>query len=354
MDRSPAGRRPAPGDRRHDHRAPTPSARRTASSTSAPSIRSPSSTLTIALEQAREAGLLGENILGTGLRLRHRDPQGRRRVRLRRGDRADRLARRPARHAAPAAAVPRCRRAIRASRPTSTTSRPWPTCPLIVLKGSDWYRGIGTEGSKGTKIFALAGKVNNTGLVEVPMGATLRADHLRHRRRHPERTAVQGRADGRAVRRLRPGAVPGPADRLRLGQASRRDHGLRRPDRDGRGHLHGGHRPLLPGVRPEANPAASACRAAIGTRHMLDILTRISAGRGRDGGHRPARAGWARTIKRGLALRPGPDRAEPGAVDASATSATSTRSTSVEKRCRGRSCEALVAAPLRRTPARPA
>jgi NADH-quinone oxidoreductase subunit F len=46
--------------------------------------------------------------------------------------------------------------------------------PLIINKGADWFKGIGTEGSKGTKIFSLVGKVNNTGLVEVPMGMTLR------------------------------------------------------------------------------------------------------------------------------------------------------------------------------------
>jgi NADH:ubiquinone oxidoreductase subunit F (NADH-binding)/(2Fe-2S) ferredoxin/Pyruvate/2-oxoacid:ferredoxin oxidoreductase delta subunit len=46
--------------------------------------------------------------------------------------------------------------------------------PLIMNKGPQWYSGIGTDKSKGTKIFALAGKVRNTGLVEVPMGATLR------------------------------------------------------------------------------------------------------------------------------------------------------------------------------------
>jgi len=46
--------------------------------------------------------------------------------------------------------------------------------PLIINNGADWYRGIGTEGSKGTKIFSLVGKVKNTGLVEVPMGMTLR------------------------------------------------------------------------------------------------------------------------------------------------------------------------------------
>lgn len=45
--------------------------------------------------------------------------------------------------------------------------------PQIVLKGADWFRGIGTEGSKGTKVFALSGHVNNTGLFELPMGTTI-------------------------------------------------------------------------------------------------------------------------------------------------------------------------------------
>ena len=44
----------------------------------------------------------------------------------------------------------------------------------IILNGSDWFNGIGTEKSKGTKVFALGGKINNTGLVEIPMGTTLR------------------------------------------------------------------------------------------------------------------------------------------------------------------------------------
>lgn len=46
--------------------------------------------------------------------------------------------------------------------------------PVIFLKGSDWFNKIGTEKSKGTKVFALAGKINNVGLIEVPMGTTLR------------------------------------------------------------------------------------------------------------------------------------------------------------------------------------
>ena len=46
--------------------------------------------------------------------------------------------------------------------------------PQIILKGADWFASIGTENSKGTKVFALGGKINNTGLVEVPMGTPLR------------------------------------------------------------------------------------------------------------------------------------------------------------------------------------
>jgi NADH-quinone oxidoreductase subunit F len=50
----------------------------------------------------------------------------------------------------------------------------WANVPVIINKGADWYASIGTERSKGTKIFSLVGKVVNTGLVEVPMGTTLR------------------------------------------------------------------------------------------------------------------------------------------------------------------------------------
>ncbi|NLM72551.1 MAG: 4Fe-4S binding protein, partial [Clostridiaceae bacterium] len=46
--------------------------------------------------------------------------------------------------------------------------------PMIILKGAEWFNSIGTEKSKGTKVFAIGGKINNTGLVEIPMGTTLR------------------------------------------------------------------------------------------------------------------------------------------------------------------------------------
>jgi NADH:ubiquinone oxidoreductase subunit F (NADH-binding)/(2Fe-2S) ferredoxin len=50
----------------------------------------------------------------------------------------------------------------------------WNNIPIIISRGADWYSKIGTEGSRGTKVFSVVGKVNNTGLVEVPMGITLR------------------------------------------------------------------------------------------------------------------------------------------------------------------------------------
>jgi NADH:ubiquinone oxidoreductase subunit F (NADH-binding)/(2Fe-2S) ferredoxin len=50
----------------------------------------------------------------------------------------------------------------------------WANIPVIILRGGDWFAKIGTEKSKGTKVFALTGKIRNSGLVEVPMGTTLR------------------------------------------------------------------------------------------------------------------------------------------------------------------------------------
>ena len=50
----------------------------------------------------------------------------------------------------------------------------WANIPRIILNGADWFAGMGTERSKGTKVFCLVGKINNTGLVEIPMGTTLR------------------------------------------------------------------------------------------------------------------------------------------------------------------------------------
>ena len=77
--------------------------------------------------------------------------------------------------------------------------------PQIILQG----RGVvrlhrHARRSKGTKVFALGGKIHNTGLVEVPMGTTLRDDRGGDRRRHPRREEIQGRPDRRPLRRMHP------------------------------------------------------------------------------------------------------------------------------------------------------
>ena len=101
-------------------------------------------------------------------------------------------------------------------RPTNLNNvETWATVPLIIEKGADWFRSIGTENSKGTKIFSLVGKVSNTGLVEVPDGHDAQGGGLRHRRRHAQEPEVQGRPDGRAVGRGDPGGAPGPPGGLR-------------------------------------------------------------------------------------------------------------------------------------------
>ncbi|MCK4242014.1 MAG: NADH-quinone oxidoreductase subunit NuoF [Dehalococcoidia bacterium] len=129
--------------------------------------------LSIALDQAREHGLLGANILGSGFDFD---------VKVHRGAGAFVSGESSALMAAIEGRVgePRpkyVRTAVSGiwERPSNLNNvETWATVPLIINNGADWFQGIGTEGSKGTKIFSLVGKVNNTGLVEVPMGMTLR------------------------------------------------------------------------------------------------------------------------------------------------------------------------------------
>ena len=127
----------------------------------------------IALDQARKLGLLGQNILGSGFNFD---------IELRMGAGAFVCGEETALIASLEGkrGMPRPRPPFPAQKgyhgkPTNINNvETFANVPLIINNGAAWYASIGTEGSKGTKIFALAGKVNNTGLVEVPMGATLR------------------------------------------------------------------------------------------------------------------------------------------------------------------------------------
>ncbi|HUV51562.1 MAG TPA: NuoF family protein, partial [Dehalococcoidia bacterium] len=129
--------------------------------------------VSIALEQARKYGLLGKNILGSGFDFD---------VKIHRGAGAFVSGESSALMTAIEGKVGEPRPKYIRTAVSGVWERPsnlnnvetWANVPLIIDKGADWFTGIGTSGSKGPKIFSLVGKVNNTGLVEVPMGMTLR------------------------------------------------------------------------------------------------------------------------------------------------------------------------------------
>ncbi len=129
--------------------------------------------LIVALDQAREHGLLGKNILGSGFDFD---------IRINRGGGAfvcgESSALMQSIEGRPGEPIPKyvhmSERGLY-DKPTNLNNvETWANVPFIVNRGADWYRTIGTEGSKGTKIFSLVGNINNTGQVEVPMGISLR------------------------------------------------------------------------------------------------------------------------------------------------------------------------------------
>jgi NADP-reducing hydrogenase subunit HndC len=129
--------------------------------------------LSIAIEQAREAGLLGEDIFGTGFNFD---------MHIRLGAGAFVCGEETALMTSIEGnrGEPRPRPPFPAvkglfGQPTVLNNvETYANIPQIILKGADWFKTMGTEKSKGTKVFALGGKITNTGLVEVPMGTTLR------------------------------------------------------------------------------------------------------------------------------------------------------------------------------------
>ena len=137
--------------------------------------------LSLAIKQAREYGLLGKNIFGTNLNFD---------IEIHRGAGAFVCGESTALMASleGKAGIPRAKYIHTVeyglwNRPTCLNNvETWANVPIIINRGAEWFTGIGTGdvstnpwgGSKGTKVFSLTGKVNNTGLVEVPMGITLK------------------------------------------------------------------------------------------------------------------------------------------------------------------------------------
>jgi NADH-quinone oxidoreductase subunit F len=127
----------------------------------------------IALEQAREYGLLGRDIMGSGFDFDVKIYRGA--GAFISGESSALMSSLEGKVGAPQPKYVHTSVKGLWNKPSNLNNvETWANVPLIINKGADWFTSIGTEGSKGTKIFSLVGNVNNTGLVEIPLGITLR------------------------------------------------------------------------------------------------------------------------------------------------------------------------------------
>jgi len=126
-----------------------------------------------AIDDTVAMGLLGENILGTGFSFDIRINRGGGAFVC--GESTALMASLEGRPGEPRAKYVHTVESGLNAKPTNlNNAETWANVPAIINRGGDWFASIGTEGSKGTKVFSLVGQVVNTGLVEVPMGITLR------------------------------------------------------------------------------------------------------------------------------------------------------------------------------------
>ena len=131
------------------------------------------SRLKIAIAQAEEAGLIGDDILGSGFSFHLHINKGAGAFVC--GEGSALTASIEGERGMPRTKPPRTVEQGLFGKPTVLNNvETYANVPMIILGGSDWYHTIGTEKSPGTKAFAVTGSINNTGLIEVPMGTTLR------------------------------------------------------------------------------------------------------------------------------------------------------------------------------------
>ena len=129
--------------------------------------------LTVAIDQARAIGLLGENVMGTDFSFDLGIVRGAGAFVC--GEETALIISMQGDIGTPRQRPPYPAQSGLWGKPTNINNvESWANVPAIIDRGADWFGQIGTEGSKGTKVFALVGKVKNTGLVEVPMGTPLR------------------------------------------------------------------------------------------------------------------------------------------------------------------------------------
>ncbi|UQZ90883.1 NADH-quinone oxidoreductase subunit F [Deltaproteobacteria bacterium Smac51] len=129
--------------------------------------------LRIAIAQAEQMGLLGENILGSGFNFKLKIKEGAGAFVC--GEETALIKSIEGERGMPVARPPFPAVSGLWKKPTNNNNvETWANVPPIILKGAKWYGQFGTEKSKGTKVFALTGKLRHTGLAEVPMGMTMR------------------------------------------------------------------------------------------------------------------------------------------------------------------------------------
>ena len=237
--------------------------------------------LEIAINQARELGLLGQNIFGTDFSF---DIE----IRLGAGafvcgEETALMASIEGHRGEPTPKPPFPAQHGLFGKPTIINNvETFANIPQIILKGADWFASMGTEKSKGTKVFALGGKINNTGLVEIPMGTTLREIIYE---------IGGGIPDGKAFKAAQTGGPSGGCipvshldtpidyDSLMAIGSMMGSGGLIVMDEDNC--MVDVARFFLDFTVDESCGKCPPCR--IGTKRMLEILERIVSGRGEDG-----------------------------------------------------------------------
>ncbi len=237
--------------------------------------------LTIALQKAREMGLLGKNILSSGFDFD---------VRISRGGGAfvcgestalmASLEGKPGRPRAKY--VHTVEKGYREGPSNLNNVETWANVPVILNQGSAWYAAIGTERSKGTKIFSLVGKVANTGLVEVPMGTSLRTIIFDIGGGIPKKTKFKAVQTGGPSGGCIPEQfldLPVDFDELTKVGSIMGSGGMIVMDQDTC--MVDDARYFVEFLKDESCGQCNPCRE--GLKNMLDILTDICQGRGKEG-----------------------------------------------------------------------
>ncbi len=237
--------------------------------------------LRIAIEQAEAMGLLGENIFGSGFSFKLHIKEGAGAFVC--GEETALMASIEGKRGMPRPRPPFPAVAGLWGKPTNINNvETFGNVASIITNGADWYAGFGTEKSKGTKVFALTGKINNTGLAEVPMGITMREII------YDIGGGINGGKKFKAVQIGGPsgGCLPESMldlsidyDSLTAAGAMMGSGGLVVMDEDTC--MVDVAKFFLNFTQSESCGKCTPCRE--GTKRMLEVLTRITEGQGREG-----------------------------------------------------------------------